>query len=76
MKLMSHDSLASMAASELGGGGDLVVVPVQLCKTIMTTTPVPSIARYYIMTTTPVPSTTRYYIMTTTTVPSITSIIS
>ena len=40
IKLMSQESLASMAASECSE-----VLPVTLCKTIMTTTPVPSVAR-------------------------------
>ena len=38
IKLMSQDSLASMAASEVS---DKMVPPVTMCKTIMSTTPTP-----------------------------------
>ena len=41
IKLMSHDSLASMAASDCSD-----ILPVQLCKTIMTSTPTPSVPKY------------------------------
>ena len=40
IKLMSQESLASMAASE-----SAEIMPVTLCKTIMTTTPSPSVPR-------------------------------
>ena len=40
IKLMSQESLASMAASESGE-----ILPVTLCKTVMTTTPSPSVPR-------------------------------
>ena len=46
IKLMSQDSLSSMAASvECSGCCGADIVPVQLCKTIMTSTPAPSVAK-------------------------------
>ena len=42
VKLMSQDSLASMATSE---GSDMLVPPVRMCKTIMSSTPTPEVAR-------------------------------
>eukprot|EP00092_Neocalanus_flemingeri_P005238 GFUD01005631.1.p1 GENE.GFUD01005631.1~~GFUD01005631.1.p1 ORF type:complete len:1719 (+),score=531.92 GFUD01005631.1:116-5272(+) len=42
VKLMSQESLASMATSE---GNEVTVLPVTLCTTIMSTTPTPAIAR-------------------------------
>ena len=40
IKLMSQDSLSSMAASE-----NQDFLPVQLCTTVLTSTPVPSVVR-------------------------------
>lgn len=40
IKLMSHDSLASMAASDCSD-----ILPVQLCKTTMTSTPAPLVPK-------------------------------
>ena len=42
VKLMSQDSLISFAPSE---GSDVPSLPITLCKTIMSTTPIPSVAR-------------------------------
>jgi hypothetical protein len=42
VKLMSQDSLASMATSE---GSEATVLPVTMCKTIMSSTPTPAVAR-------------------------------
>ena len=42
VKLMSQDSLASMATSE---GSDKMVLPITMCTTIMSTTPTPAVAK-------------------------------
>ena len=42
VKLMSQDSLISFAPSE---GSDVPSLPITLCKTVMSTTPIPSVAR-------------------------------
>ena len=42
VKLMSQDSLISFAPSE---GSDVPILPITICKTVMSTTPIPSVAR-------------------------------
>ena len=42
VKLMSQESLASMATSE---GSEVTVLPVTLCTTIMSSTPTPAVTR-------------------------------
>ena len=42
VKLMSQDSLISFAPSE---GPEVPILPITLCKTVMSTTPIPSVAR-------------------------------
>ena len=42
VKLMSQDSLISFAPSE---GPEGPILPITLCKTVMSTTPIPSVAR-------------------------------
>ena len=42
VKMLSQDSLISFAPSE---GSDVPILPITICKTVMSTTPIPSVAR-------------------------------